>query len=174
MSTFEDVADELARVAEVEPSDIASLVAAAPVVVGLPVIPLDALFPRHPVLLAEVDEWSHTVLTGISDFFDDLSVRPDLLGWNTHQLGCDRWLQLTSVGRPGVSRAHLVAAILCPSGELPDVILVANAGAEQPCNPQYWLRTFLQAGQPAGLSPAMETKVQVLRSVLLERLGVYP
>ncbi|MGI8751113.1 MAG: hypothetical protein ACR2MN_02140 [Acidimicrobiales bacterium] len=174
MFTFEDVADELVRVANAEPAALASVVAGAPIAIGLPVIPLDALFPRHPVLLSEVDDRSDTTLTGIADFFEDLSSRPDLLGWNTHALGSDQWLQLTSVGRPGASRAGLVAAILCPSGELPDVILVAVAGSDQTVAPEYWLRTFVPTGQVAGLRPAMESKVLMLRSVLVERLGVHP
>ncbi len=160
--------------AEADPAAISSLLAAAPVAVGLPVIPLDGLFPRHPVLLSDVDERSEGALSGISDFFDDFSARPDLLGWNTCPLGADQWLQLTSVGRPGVSRAGLVAAILCPSGEQPEVILVALEGTDQPGLPHYWLRTFVHAGCAAGLSPVLEAKVSTLRAVLVERLGVSP
>ncbi|MDQ6782962.1 MAG: hypothetical protein M3063_05865 [Actinomycetota bacterium] len=174
MAAFEDVADELARLAEAGPAEILSVVAAAPVAVGLPVLPLDALFPHHPVLLSDLDQRSDRTRTGISDFFDSLSVRPDLLGWNTHPLGCDQWLQLTSVGRLGLARAGLVAAILCPSGELPDVILAAPAGPDRPGAPQYWLRAFVHAGQAVGLGSAMEAKVLALHSILLERLGVYP
>lgn len=174
MPTFEDVADELVRVAEAAPDDISGALAGAPVAIGLPVMPLDALFPRHPVLDSDADDESHRALMAICDFFEDLSVRPDLLGWDTYPLGSDLWLQLTSVGQPGASRAGLVAAILCPSGELPDVVLVALGGAEQPGGPHYWLRTFVHAGHATSLSAAMESKVQALRSILVERLGVHP
>ena len=174
MLTFEDVADELVRVAEAGPAGLSGVLAAAPIAIGLPVVALDALFPSHPAFLSDSDDQSHRTLAGVSDFFGDLSVRPDLLGWNTYPLDAEVWLQLTSVGRLGDSRAGLVVAMLCPSGERPDVILVALAGPDQPDAPHYWLRTFVHAGRASSLRPAIEAKVQDLRSVLVERLGVHP